>query len=365
MRKILFTSLMMLASGAFISNSVSAQTQTSVYRPGVTPKGVVYYLPKTSLRISVLIEKTTYTPGEFYKYAEKYLRLSNVSEDAAASYKVIDTDITSYGVADTMKVYSIKLNPKTSAPNVKLSDEGILLAVNTTATMPEAAPVKFKPAKKKEKADPRQFMSQEILAAGSVAKMAELTASEIYNIRESKNALTRGEADFMPKDGEQMKLMLDNLDEQDAALSSLFSGTIEKDTTQIIFTYCPDKSTDKKVLFRLSKKLGVLDNDDLAGAPYYISIEDLKTVPAEAPLDEKAKKKKDEDINGLYVNVPSKMKVTLYNGNKEIDSYETKAGQFGYVELLSGDLFNKKFTTHLTLNPQTGAVEKLDLEQPK
>ena len=41
------------------------------------------------------------------------------------------------------------------------------------------------------------------------------------------------------------------------------------------------------------------------------------------------------------------------------------AGQFGNVELLSGALFNKKYTTHLRLHPLSGAVEKLDAEQPK
>ena len=39
--------------------------------------------------------------------------------------------------------------------------------------------------------------------SGSTAKMAELVAKEIYNIN-------RGQADYMPKDGAALKLMLDN-----------------------------------------------------------------------------------------------------------------------------------------------------------
>ena len=35
-------------------------------------------------------------------------------------------------------------------------------------------------------------------------RQAELVAKEIYSIRESKNALLRGEADNMPKDGAQL-----------------------------------------------------------------------------------------------------------------------------------------------------------------
>lgn len=71
----------------------------------------------------------------------------------------------------------------------------------------------------KKKINPRDFLTEEILMAGSTAKMAELVAKEIYNIRESKNALVRGQADNMPKDGEQLKIMLANLEEQEAAMT--------------------------------------------------------------------------------------------------------------------------------------------------
>lgn len=43
MRKLLFAGLLMLCGGA------EAQTEISTYRPGVTPEGAVYFLPKLSL----------------------------------------------------------------------------------------------------------------------------------------------------------------------------------------------------------------------------------------------------------------------------------------------------------------------------
>lgn len=63
--------------------------------------------------------------------------------------------------------------------------------------------------------------------------MAELVAKEIYNIRESKNALVRGQADNMPKDGAQLKLMLDHLDEQEQAMTEMFSGVLNKEEKYI------------------------------------------------------------------------------------------------------------------------------------
>ena len=64
-------------------------------------------------------------------------------------------------------------------------------------------------------------MNEDILSAGSSAKMAELCALEIYDIRDSKSLLNKGQADFMPKDGEQLRIMLANLETQENALMQL------------------------------------------------------------------------------------------------------------------------------------------------
>ena len=75
------------------------------------------------------------------------------------------------------------------------------------------------------------------------------------------------------------------------------------------------------------------------------------------------KKKKQEP--GLYINVPGKMKVTIYDAVEPIHVGDFLAGQFGNVELLSGALFNKRYATHLWMNPISGAVERLEAEEPK
>ena len=205
-------------------------------------------------------------------------------------------------------------------------------------------------------------MNEETLAAGSTAKMAELTAQDIYEIRESRNLLVRGQADNMPKDGEQLRLMLHQLDIQDRALTSLFIGTYDKDTIQQVFTIDPSESNYREVVFRFSEKLGLVDADDLAGVPYYILIEDLKTVPSPEPVDPK---KKQKPVYGIFVNIPGRLRSTVSNAQGFIVANEFPAGQYGNVELLSGALFNKRYTTRLRLNSLSGAIEHLDAELPK
>ena len=341
-----------------------AQTALTSYHPGVTAEGAVYFLPKTAIRVNVLIEKSVYTPGEFSNYAMRYLRLNDVPQEPVTTYRVVAVSQTPVAMADTTKAYAVKFNAKTVAANVALSDDGCLLALNAQPQKQEAA-VPFKPAEKPKKLNPSSFMSEEILSAGSVAKMAELTAREIYDLRENRNLLIKGQADFMPNDGAQMKLMLDRLEQQDKALTQLFSGATEKDTIETVLTVVPDGAFCQ-VLFRLSQKLGLVDADDLSGVPYYISVENLKTVP---PVDSVAvanAKKKNAPENGIYVNVPGRLRSTIMlEDETALSSQEMPAAQFGNVELLSGELFNKRYTTHLWLNALTGAVERLEAEQPK
>lgn len=359
MKRLLLT-IVCLAS---LLAATQAQTSIVPYQPGVTQEGAVYFLPKTAIRITLQIEKTTYTPGDFSGYAQRYLRLTNVSSKPSVTYKVNSVAMNAFGMADTTKCYAVKFDAKTVAANVALADDGVLLALNAVPSRVEM-PAPFVPAPKKATVNPRRFLSEEILAAGSTAKMAELTAQEIYDIRESKSLLIKGQADFMPKDGEQMRLMLAQLTAQDESLSSLFGGITVRDTIEQVFIFCPERVLDRQPLFRFSKWQGLVDADDLAGVPYYISIDNLNTVP---PLDKEAaaKNKKKKQDAGVFVNVPSKMRATVYCGNDPLCSLDCPAPQFGQVELLSGELFNKRYTTKLWLNPVSGAVERLEAEQPK
>lgn len=343
---------------------LGAQTQLSPYKPGVTPEGAVYFLPRTSIQVRVLVEKTTYQPGDFCRYAARFLRQNDVGQEPSVAYRIIDIRQFAVPVADTTKVYAVKFNARSSASNMILASDGRLLAINNDDAEDLQLPALFQPAPKPAPVNPRQFMNQEILACSSMAKMAELTAHEIYDLRENRSLLIKGQAEFMPKDGQQMQLMLAQIEQQDQALTSLFTGTTVCDTTEHILTVNPGGSFPRQLLFRLSQIRGLVDTDDLSGAPYYVSIEDLKTVP---PVDGQAaaKAKKHQYEAGIYVNIPGQMRSVIYEGITPINTADLPAPQFGNVELLSAELFNKRYTTHLLLSPRTGAIERLEADQQK
>ena len=338
--------------------SVTAVAQTEV-TAGVTrgkDYGVTYVLPKTEIELTVQVTKNTYTPGEFSKYADRYLRLNNVSPEPETYWTLDKIQTEVIGVPDKESVYFVKMKDKTVAPLIELSKDGIVYSINMPlgSGQKKVTPIQPKTANNASNLNPRNFLTEEILMANSTAKMAELVAKEIYSIRESKNALLRGETDNMPKDGAQLKLMLDNLTLQERALTEMFAGKVEVEEKTYNFRIVP-KEMQNEVAFRFSKKLGVVANNDLAGEPIYITVTDLKTITIPAELPKK-------QVDGIAYNAPGRAKVTLSYHNEELYNAEIPITQFGVVEYLAPVLFNKNSTIKVLFNPDTGALVKVDKE---
>lgn len=337
-----------------------AQTQLEKFVPGSTVEGVSYYLPRTALRIVVRAEKKVVLPGDFHMYAFKYMRMQDVPVRSTTTWTVKGIDMLPYGVPDSAKAYSIKLKDRTVAPLVTLSPDGLLLAVNaetaqeTLPAVPESS-VLSKPILPEQV---RSYMNREMLQASSVAKMAELVAREIYDIRESRDALVRGEADNTPKDGEQLRLMLDNLDAQQKALMSLFVGTTEVSEEYYVLEVLPSDQTDKELLFRFSQWTGLVDADDMSGAPFYMSVKVLDPLP-EPSVDAKVQAKKDKMLRALYYNVPVRTEVKVFDAHREYVSMEIPMAQFGCEEILSGVLFDKMASTKVTFYQSTGGIKQI------
>lgn len=337
-----------------LSLKLMAQTQVAEFNPGIVAGGVNYALPKTVIKTDMNAVKVVYTPGEFAKYADRYLHISGVSTEPSTQWRVTELQVYLEGVPDTTKVFTVKLKDKTVAPMAQLTESGVLVAVNTRSDLEKH----ILPASRttSHKLEARQYLTEEILSATSTAKMAQLTAQEILDIRESKNAIKRGQVESMPQDGASLKIVLDQLNAQEEALTQLFVGYTDTTFAAKTFTVLPTGDIDKQILTRFSRKLGFVDADDLAGEPYYISVRDQHTVIL--PSEKEAAKRK---IEGLVYNMPSMANVMISTMQGMVMEREMPIAQFGTIDQLSPTLFNKGATTRLTLHPATGGI--LHLEQ--
>ncbi len=343
-----------ILSALLLTTASMAQTEVTTGVMRGKDYGVTYLLPKTEIELVLQTTKHTYTPGEFCRYADRYLRLNNVSAEPQEYWTLDKVESRVIGLPDKDNVYFVKMKDKTVAPLMELTEDGIVRSINIpfsgrqTATPPEAAT-------SEKSIDPRSFLTEEILMSNSSAKMAELIAKEIYSIRESKNALLRGEAENMPKDGAQLKLMLDNLNQQERAMTEMFSGKIKEEPKTFIIRLTPEEKQNV-VAFRFSKKLGVVADTDLAGEPYYLSITDLK-IPDISATGESKKK-----VDGIAYNLPGKAQLILVHNNKKLLDEQLPVTQFGTVEYLAPVLFNKNSTIKVMFNTATGGLIKVDRE---
>ena len=160
--------------------------------------GISYFLPKTGVKVVLRIEKTTFTPGKLADYSDIYFK-KPAQGSPSESYRIVGVDFCPFAVPDSAKRFEIVVDKKHSIVSMDCDDNGVLMAINAKA-QPQARRSPFVPAPKPAPLNPEDFMSQDILSAGNISTMARLVAQEIYDIRDSRNQLSRGEADFMPKD---------------------------------------------------------------------------------------------------------------------------------------------------------------------
>lgn len=349
------TVLLLTLQAAFMQ----AQTQVSSYRAGLSEEGITYFLPTTGCYITMTATRTVYTPGEYARYAERYLRLRDISLQGSENWVLTDVKLTPFGQADSAQVYSIRLNNKTSAPLVSLAPDGRLLSVNAVADTLPAAPSAFI----RKQLPPQgvqglisDYKTRDVLTAGSTAKMAELAAAEIYDLRENRALLAKGQADFMPKDGEQLRLMFESLDKQEQALLALFKGTEHREQITVTIPYVPRGEMANEVFYRFSRHLGFVEADNPVGAPLYISVTDLHSLPAAVETTTETRKAIERRERSLRYLLPGQGRIRIHTFDKEWANVTLPMAQFGRVEYLGNELFNKCNTTHLYLSPIHGGI---------
>ena len=338
-----------------VAMSVNAQIEVNSFTPGAN-EGVTYCLPDTRIEVTLNATCIKRTPGEFSRYAERYLRTKNAIEEAGITWKLDNIAVNTIGTPSPDKRYIIKLN-NSKASNIMLCENGVIESINTRASH-NAKPQESTANNTNRSIDASQYMTEEMLQATSSAKMAELVAKEIYTIRESKLAITRGQSDNMPKDGQAMQLMLEELDKQEHALMSLFMG--ETDTIRysksIIIDITEGCDINKEILLRFSRKLGFLDKDNLAGEPVYYNLRDLKSVNK----TEEDFKKKTIKKEGICYNVPGKAEIEVYTRSRKYLKADVEVAQLGTTEVLSRSLFNRNNDTKVLFDTTTGAIISIE-----
>ncbi|MDD3560447.1 DUF4831 family protein [Petrimonas mucosa] len=321
--------------------------------------GVIYSLPKTSLVVTLKVKKTVFNRGEFYQYAQRYLNIDPITE-SRTEFTLEDVMVTNRGVVDKENSYMVIFRPNSLAPYVYLTQEGLISTINAEPVT-EEPPTFELPAPSPAPLNPRRFLSEETLMAGSTAKQAELVAKQIFDLRRSRNDILIGEADNMPPDGEAYKVVMEQINAQEKALTEMFSGSTQTEYfTREIVIVPTEKEIDRMIIGRFSVKLGPVDADNLAGEPIYLTLRN-KTPKIESAISDKERERLEKKLSeGVVYNVPGKAQLILEFKNRALKDMEVDVVQFGTKDVLVKKMFdNMKQPIKVIFYPELGAIRQI------
>jgi hypothetical protein len=342
-----------------VASCVFAQKATRVNAVKANNYGVIYSLPKTSFEVTLTVKKTTYRKGEFYPYAQRYLGIENPVTENRVVYALENVSIVNKGIADKNNSYMMEFRAKSMEPFIYLREDGVIVTINAEPD-PEAVQKPDIPQEKAPSVNPRSYLSRETLMAGSTAKQAELVARQIFGLRSNRTDILAGEAENMPPDGNAYKVVMDEINLQEKALTELFTGSEETEYFTRSYTVIPDeKDIDRRVIARFSEKLGAVDADNLAGSPVYLSLVN-KTPKVEMQLSERDLKRLESKLSeGIVYNVPGKAGLTVEFKNRILADKEVDVVQYGSQDVLAKRMFDNTKPAKIYFYPELGAIRHI------
>ncbi len=346
--------------------SVNAQTTQKLTANKLNEYGLIYTLPKTAVNVTIEAEKTVKQPGEFFRYAKKYLGIDPITEPST-TYRLGSISLWSQGIADEKEQYLVQFKSG-NTPYIIINDVNFPMSVNTdktanevAVTLPQAAAAQPTILQAQAAA---QAMTEEMLQSQSSAKRAELAAARIFEIRQSRSEIISGTAENMPTDGQAMQLALDNLNAQESALTAMFAGTVQTSTQVETFSITPPDSNDnhwETIVARLSVLDGIVDPDNLSGDPIKLAID--VTSRGRLPKNEKDEEKSFPK-GGLAYRIPGTADISVSFMGQTVASETIDIAQYGVVFGLDPKLFSdKKAPAYVIFNPTTGAIIEIGTKQ--
>lgn len=327
--------------------------------------GVVYALPRTGIHIVVDVELEKLIHGPYNAYAQKYLGISNAPGADSENWNITNVSLSTFGEPDPNAVYRAT---GAIATLLSLSDDGVLLGINSEVKQPENKVVTSVFPQKLAVPDDlwndlsmHSFMSDKkdsTKKIGSNFKSLEEKAAEaahdILKLRKRKALALAAKYDKLPPDGVAYQVMTAELDKIIDNYLSLFAGKKINRKYQLAFDVVPDgKSNKGLVAFRFSPTAGILPESNVSGKPIMLEIEPN----GELKQKVEAKGSGEATTKGIYYRVPVVAQVRLLNGADILAQAKMAIAQFGVVTPLPDGLLNGEYS--IEFHPASGAIRKI------
>lgn len=266
---------------------------------------IVYALPKTTIRVDIVVNENKYVKGPYAEFAEKYLGLTNVIESSYTSFSINEVKLNSFEEPDPTQYFLIKPSKcgwsKKQPFYLQLAESGIVLSSipdqkkveNTNLNNNYSQDAEIYPDILKYFTDLNLFEKVDTIIEkvksdsltiekmtfkrSIVAKTPEQKAKDaadfIIKIKENRFNLISGYQE-VNYDKETIKHMDEELEKLENEYMKLFTGISFSKQKSFSFYYTPDasKSIDTVTLCYFSSLKGINNSVNENSEPIHLTI---------------------------------------------------------------------------------------------
>jgi len=322
MRKIFFSSAII-----FLISSCASVNQFVVTPVGDEPAEYlgrfVYSLPQTVLEVSIDFEKTTFLPGPYRRFSERFLGMSEFIETETSKWEIKDVRVSSFTEPDPLHYYSVNiLKGSFQADNYfKMISEGLAIdpmgmlfsSSSLPLNMSDNTPQIVDFSMKKNQVEISDTLFKTVIRDSSFVKIpilrkqkdaktleqkAEEAAHLIIKIRKRRMKLMTGEYEVFP-DGKALEISVEELNKLEKEYLALFIGKIHSETYSRSFFVVPAGGSEKTTLARFSGEKGILPVGSSEGKPVELVFKPIHVFPFDIGGADEIKE------NTLYYRIPA------------------------------------------------------------
>jgi hypothetical protein len=334
-----------------VSTTISPASEVS----SISPKGLVYSLPKTSLKIKVESHFNSVIPGPYARFAQKYLGLSDIQTSASSSWAIAGISVYPYNHSDLQALFVVEPEEDFNLDFLKISNQGLIIPIGTQmhsssqkAIQPIApnfddknfldlSPTAFIAAEQtthytrvmQDSSFVRVPVHKSVVIEKTLEDKAKEAAEFIFSLRKRRFELLSGDADFVAE-GKAAEAVLKEISRLESEYLTLFIGKTSRSVSTHWFDFSTRKDELSSILFRFSEARGVLSPSDLSGSPVLVS---LSVIEQWVGLEILNRLNVDENqlpiLDAIYYRIPVPVMVKIHDSKTDFFNQNLQFYQFG------------------------------------
>jgi len=322
MRKLFFTVTITILLSSCLSLNQFVVTPLGEEPAGYSQR-FVYSLPQTVFMVRMELLKTTYLPGPYRKFSEKYLGIPSYINEESTEWEINGVEVSEFAEPDADQYYSVNLlrGSFKNSDYFRLTGEGLvidpmgMISANTEQNVyrqmeiPSILELSMKKNHKividtlyktviKDSSFVKIPIFREQKEAKTLEQKAEEAADLIIKIRKRRLKLMTGEYDIFPE-GKALEFAVKELEMTERDYVALFTGREVCETFTQSYLIVPSGNREKIVVTKFSGKSGIISVESNEGEPVTLEVNPVTGFPLGIRDNEK------ESKNTLFYRIPS------------------------------------------------------------